>query len=56
MKSVDYSDVKRFIFDKELIDLLCYNRKFGELLDYFIQDDFLEIKDNMKLPFFCRNP
>jgi hypothetical protein len=53
MKFEDYSDVKRFIFDKELIDLLCYNRKFGELLDYFVQDDFLEIKENMKLPFFA---
>ena len=53
MTYVDYSDIANYIFDKELIRLLCFDRKFGTLLDAFAEDDFLAVKPDMKIPFFA---
>jgi hypothetical protein len=53
MASFDYSDVKGFLHDGELIRLLCADRTFPQLLDAFVVDDFLAIDHSMKVPFFA---
>jgi hypothetical protein len=53
MAQIDYSDVKGFLLDDELIRLLCANRSYAQLLDAFAVDDFLAIDRTMKVPFFA---
>lgn len=53
MKNSKHSDIKRFLHDKDLIELLCFDQSYGELLDSFCRDDFLRIKSNMSIPFFA---
>ena len=53
MAQLDYSDVKGFLHDEELIRLLCADRTFTELLEAFAVDDFLAIDGSMKVPFFA---
>ena len=53
MEVQNYSEVKKFLHDKELIQLLCYDLPFSELLNLFIQDDFLVLDPKMKVPFFA---
>jgi hypothetical protein len=49
----DYSNVKGFLHDEELIRLLCADRTFSQLLEAFSVDDFLAIDRSMKVPFFA---
>ena len=49
----DYSDVKGFLHDKELIRLLCVDRTYPELLEALAVDNFLSIDRSMKVPFFA---
>jgi len=53
MAQFDYSDVKGFLHDEELIRLLCADRTFTQLLEDFVVDDFLAIDRSMKVPFFA---
>ena len=53
MAHYDYSDVKGFLHDKELVRLLCADRTFAQLLEAFAVDDFLAIDRSMKVPFFA---
>ena len=53
MAHFDYSDVKGFLHDGELIRLLCADRTFSELLEAFAVDDFLAVDRSMKVPFFA---
>jgi hypothetical protein len=53
MAQIDYSDVKGFLHDVELIRLLCADRTFSQLLEAFMVDDFLAIDRSMKVPFFA---
>ena len=53
MAHYDYSDVKGFLHDEELVRLLCADRTFSELLTAFAVDDFLAIDRSMKVPFFA---
>ena len=53
MAQFDYSDVKGFLHDDELIRLLCADRTFPQLLEAFAVDDFLSIDRSMKVPFFA---
>ncbi len=47
------NDIKSYIFDKDLIRLLCFDKTPEELYDAFIKDDFLKIDDRMSIPFFA---
>jgi len=53
MSYYNYTDINSFLHDEELIKLLCFDREFDELIDIFIQDDFLKIDQNMSIPFFA---
>ena len=43
MAYFDYADVKGFLGDAELVRLLCADRTYPQLLDAFMQEDFLAI-------------
>ncbi|MGA2975251.1 MAG: hypothetical protein ABSF77_08065 [Spirochaetia bacterium] len=53
MAYFDYADVKGFLGDAELVRLLCADRTYPQLLDAFMQEDFLAIDAGMKVPFFA---
>ncbi len=53
MKNVKYDDVKSFLCDEDLIQLLCYDKTADELFEAFTRDDFLVIDGSMKIPFFA---
>jgi len=53
MKYFNYANIKSYVHDEELLKLLCYDRKFSELLEMFIKDDFLKIDEGTKIPFFA---
>jgi len=53
MEYYNYADVKNFIFDKDLQKLLCVDRDFDALLSYLIREDFLEIDEALRIPFFA---
>jgi hypothetical protein len=53
MAQFDYSDVKGFLCDDELIRLLCADRTYDTLREAFAVDDFLAIDRSMKVPFFA---
>ena len=49
----DYSDVKGFLADDELVRLLAADRSYPQLLADFLVDDFLTIDSTLKVPFFA---
>jgi hypothetical protein len=53
MKYYDYSDIPAFLYDKELISLLCADRSYSELRGRFLFDDFLIMDPEFKVPFFA---
>lgn len=53
MSYFDYTDLKGFVHDKELIKLLCYDKSFEELLELYTKDDFLQVDEQMSIPFFA---
>ena len=53
MEYYNYADVKNFIYDKDLQKLLCVDRDFDALLWYLIREDFLEIDETLRIPFFA---
>jgi hypothetical protein len=53
MKYFDYTDVKGFLYDDELIRLLCADEGPYELLQRLSVDDLLAIDRNLKIPFFA---
>jgi len=53
MSYFDYTDLKGFVHDEELVKLLCYDKTFEELLELFTKDDFLQVDDKMSIPFFA---
>jgi len=53
MKYFDYTDVKAFLADDELIRLLYADHTYPQLLEKLMVDDFLVIQPGMKVPFFA---
>jgi hypothetical protein len=53
MKHFDYSNVKAFLADDELIRLLYADLSYATLLEKLMVDDFLVIDPTMKVPFFA---
>jgi hypothetical protein len=53
MKYFDYSIVKSFLADDELIRLLYADHSYPQLLEKLMVDDFLAIEPSMKVPFFA---
>ncbi len=53
MSYFDYTDLKGFVHDEELVKLLCYDKPFEELLELFTKDDFLQVDEKMSIPFFA---
>lgn len=53
MSYFDYTDLKRFVHDPEMIQLLCLDKTFEELLELFTRDDFLRSDKGMSIPFFA---
>jgi hypothetical protein len=53
MDYFDYGNVKSFVHDRGLWRLLCLDRNFSELIQYFTGDDFLKIDGRVKIPFFA---
>ena len=53
MPYFDYSDVRTFLHDKDLIELLCADLSYPELLDRLLVDDFLTLTPGAKVPFFA---
>src|SRR5271157_2894775 len=53
MAAFDYSDVKAFLHDDELVRLLCADRTYATLLDDLSGDDVLVMDASMKVPFFA---
>jgi hypothetical protein len=53
MKYFDYSNVKGFLSDEELIRLLYADLSYPALLERLVVDDFLVIEPSMKVPFFA---
>lgn len=53
MKYYDYSDVNKLLHDKELIELLCTDYSFDDLFRLLIKDDFLELDQSIRIPFFA---
>lgn len=53
MENFNYDDIKAFVYDEDLIKLLCYDKSIDELLEIFLKDDFLVIDESMKIPFFA---
>lgn len=53
MSYFDYTDLKNFVHDQEMIQLLCYDKTFEELLELFTKDDFLKVDEGMSIPFFA---
>lgn len=53
MSYFDYTNLKGFVHDAELVKLLCYDKTFEELLDLYTTDDFLQVDDRMSIPFFA---
>lgn len=53
MSYFDYTDTIGFVKDDDLIKLLGIDKTYDELLDLYIQDDFLKIDTSMSIPFFA---
>jgi hypothetical protein len=53
MESFDYSDVKGFLHDQELVSLLGADRTFAQVEEAFNADDFLQVDPAQKVPFFA---
>ncbi|NQU64894.1 MAG: hypothetical protein HQ517_11540 [SAR324 cluster bacterium] len=53
MSYFDYTNLKRFVHDLELIQLLCLDKTIEESLELFTKDDFLQVDGSMNIPFFA---
>jgi hypothetical protein len=53
MASTDYSDLKAFLHDQELIELLAADRTFAQVDKAFNVDEFLLVDAAQKVPFFA---
>jgi hypothetical protein len=53
MAAFDYSDVKAFLHDDDLVRLLCADRTYARLLEDLSGDDVLVQDPSMKVPFFA---
>jgi hypothetical protein len=53
MSYFDYTDINAFVYDEELIRLLCFDQVFDELLDRYTRDDFLIVDSGTNIPFFA---
>jgi len=53
MEYYNYADLKNFIYDGDLMDLLCVNNDFSDLSTNLLKDDFLIIDETVKIPFFA---
>jgi len=53
MSYFDYTNLRSFVHDAELIRLLCFDKTFDELLELYTRDDFLKVDEQMSIPFFA---
>ena len=53
MDTTDYSDVKGFLHDAELVKLLGVDRSFAGIVEAFNTDGFLRVDPAQKVPFFA---
>ncbi|MEW5817940.1 MAG: hypothetical protein AB1798_21420 [Spirochaetota bacterium] len=53
MNYFDYTNLKQFVHDDDLLELLSIDTSFPVLVDLYLKDDFLEIDTNFKIPFFA---
>lgn len=53
MENYNYDSVKEFVRDSDLLSLLCLDMDFNTLLQYLLRDDFLEIDETIRIPFFA---
>jgi len=53
MSYFNYADVAAFLHDEDLIDLLCADSTYADLLRRFLVDDFLVTASAVKVPFFA---
>jgi hypothetical protein len=53
MTYFDYTDVKGFLRDDELVRLLYADRTYVQLVETLMHDDFLVIDTSIKVPFFA---
>jgi hypothetical protein len=53
MTYFDYTDLRTFLHDEDLISLLCAEVTYPQLLERFLVDDFLAVDSAMKIPFFA---
>ncbi|HVP19488.1 MAG TPA: hypothetical protein VMU36_10855 [Spirochaetia bacterium] len=53
MSHSDYTDVRAFLHDEDLVNLLSADATYPQLLERFLVDDFLAIDPSMKVPFFA---
>jgi hypothetical protein len=53
MSYFDYTDLKTFLHDDDLIHLLCADATYPELVERLLADDFLRIDPDSKVPFFA---
>ncbi len=53
MSHFDYTDLRAFLHDEDLIGLLCADATYPQLLERFLADDFLSIDSSLKIPFFA---
>lgn len=53
MEYYNYADLKNFVKDEDIIETLCIEEDFEQLLSYYTSEDFLEIDNTMRIPFFA---
>jgi hypothetical protein len=53
MAYFDYTDVKGFVKDDELVHLLYVDRTYAQLVAALMKDDFLAVDKGIKVPFFA---
>lgn len=49
----DYTNTKKMIHDKDIIELLCFDTPYEKLLQSFTSDNFLQVDSSMAIPFFA---
>jgi len=53
MSFYDYTNTKKMIHDTDIIELLCFDTTFEQLLDRYTGENFLKVDERMQIPFFA---
>jgi hypothetical protein len=54
MKHFDYANVKKLVHDQDIQRLLYIDRNYRELMVILLRDEYLEIDESIKVPFFAQ--